>query len=232
MLRSLKEARYSTENAGHFGLACDCYTHFTSPIRRYPDLMVHRILRTLIRKGPEAVISAYGAALEKIAEQCSLRERAAMEAERESLETKQIMFMSTKVGEVFDGRITGVHSYGFFVQLVDTLAEGLVHVSSLDDDYYAFLEDKHSLLGENTRKVYRLGDEVQVQVVRVDVEKGRMDFIVVSEEAERRPAKPEAKIKKAKVPRLAAAVAPRPHPGRTSPGRRPRTGRKGRGRKR
>lgn len=187
MLRSLREARYSSENAGHFGLACDCYTHFTSPIRRYPDLVVHRIVRALAREGAKAIKARYGEQLENIAEHCSLREREAMEAERESLQTKQLMFMNGKVGEVFEGRITGVHAYGLFVQIVDFLAEGLVHVSSLEDDYYAFIEEQHSLLGQNTGNVYRLGDKVEVQVVRVDLEKRRMDFVLADHETREAP---------------------------------------------
>jgi len=182
MLRSLREARYSSNNAGHFGLAADCYTHFTSPIRRYPDLAVHRIVRTLKQHGAKAVAGTYGEQLETVAEHCSLREREAMEAERESLQMKQLLFMSGKVGEVFEGRITGVHSYGLFVQIIENLAEGLVHVSSLEDDYYAFIEEQHSLIGENTGKVYRLGDKAQVQVVRVDLDRRRMDFVFVGEE--------------------------------------------------
>lgn len=184
MLRSLKQARYSSENAGHFGLACDCYTHFTSPIRRYPDLVVHRILRALNGGGPRLVEERFSEHLERIAEHCSTRERQVMEAERESLETKQLIFMSDKVGDVFGGRITGVHSFGLFVELTEFLAEGMVHVSTLEDDYYAFIEEKHCLLGENTGKSYRLGDEVRVQVVRVDIERRRMDFILFDAEAE------------------------------------------------
>jgi len=184
MLRSLKEARYSPENAGHFGLACDCYTHFTSPIRRYPDLVVHRILRALRTGGTALANEEYAEQIERVAGHCSTRERKAVEAERESLKTKQLVFMSDKVGDVFEGRITGVHSFGLFVELTEFLAEGMVHVSTLEDDYYIFIEEKHCLLGEHKGKSYRLGDKVQVQVVRVDIEKVRMDFIFADEEAE------------------------------------------------
>ena len=181
MLRSLKMARYSTENLGHFGLAFECYTHFTSPIRRYPDLVVHRILRALGSGGAQLVKEEYSEHLDRIAEHCSSREREAMEAERESLKTKQMMFMSDKVGDEFAGRITGVHSYGLFVELVDFLAEGLIQVSSLEDDYYIFMEEKHCLLGENTGISFRLGDEVKVQVVRVDLDRRRMDFVLAND---------------------------------------------------
>jgi len=183
MLRALKVARYSSENAGHFGLSCDCYTHFTSPIRRYPDLVVHRILRALGRGGPRLVEEEHSEHLERVAEHCSTCERQATEAERESLETKQLIFMNDRVGEEFAGRITGVHSFGLFVELIDFLAEGLVHVSSLEDDYYIFMEDKHCLLGENTGKCYRLGDEIRVQVVRIDLDRRRMDFVIADSEA-------------------------------------------------
>ncbi len=203
MLRSLREARYSPENVGHFGLACDCYTHFTSPIRRYPDLVVHRILRALARRGRRGVVEDYGEGLERITEHCSLREREAMEAERESLLTKQIMFMSDKVGDVFKGRITGVHSYGLFVELLDFLVEGLIHISTMGDDYYTYIDEKHCLLGEHSGKKYRLGDEVTVQVVRVDTERKRMDFILAEEE----PGTP-AKKKRKEAPRPGVA-APR-----------------------
>ncbi|UCD57282.1 MAG: VacB/RNase II family 3'-5' exoribonuclease, partial [Candidatus Hydrogenedentota bacterium] len=224
MLRSLKEARYSSENAGHFGLACDCYTHFTSPIRRYPDLVVHRILRTLNRGGVRLVDEEYSDQLERVAEHCSLREREAMEAERESLKTKQLIFMSGKVGDVFDGRVTGVHSYGLFVELSDFLAEGLVHVSSLDDDYYAFIEDRHCLLGQNTGKSYRLGDEVRVQVVRVDIEKKRMDFILVDGELGGEAPRKGKKGRRAQS--SAAATGTKLHGTRSS------TGKKGKGHRR
>jgi ribonuclease R len=206
MLRSLREARYSSANAGHFGLACECYTHFTSPIRRYPDMVVHRLVKTLSLEGAKGVARLYGEQLENIAEHCSLREREAMEAERESLQMKQLMFMSDKVGEVFKGRITGVHSYGLFVEIVDFLAEGLIHVSSLPDDYYAFVEEKHSLWGENSGRVYRLGDEVQVQVARVDLERKRMDFVLVEPEAEK-TRHAERKPKKAKRSELHITAA-------------------------
>lgn len=183
LLRSLKEARYSSENAGHFGLACDCYTHFTSPIRRYPDLVVHRIVKSLSAGGPDSARGTVPPNLENVAEHCSLREREAVDVERESLEIKQLLFMSGKLSDEFAGRITGVQSFGLFVELEDYLIEGMIRVSDLDDDYYIFMEEKHCLAGENTGKTYRLGDKVRVQVVRVDVEKRQMDFILVDDHA-------------------------------------------------
>ncbi len=194
MLRSLKMARYSPENLGHFGLASEFYTHFTSPIRRYPDLVVHRILKTLAQGGADLVEKEYSEHLERISDHCSTRERAATEAERESLQTKQMIFMSDKIGDEFDGRITGVHSYGLFVELTEFLAEGLIHVSSLDDDYYIFMEEKHCLLGEHTGRSFRLGDEIRVQVVKVDLDRRRMDFVLPdSTSASGGKAKPKSK---------------------------------------
>ncbi len=222
MLRSLREARYSPENVGHFGLACECYTHFTSPIRRYPDLVVHRILKTLDQRKKTLSDEDYSDVLKRVAEHCSLRERRSLEAERESLLTKQLMFMQNKVGDVFNGRITGVHSYGLFVELTDFLVEGLVHVSSLDDDYYTFMEEKHSLLGENRGKVYRLGDEISVQVVRVDIEKRRMDFVIADHEGEEDR---KHKAKKAQPKRVPEKGARQRSRGKTTV-RRTRRGRK------
>lgn len=194
MLRALKMARYSPENLGHFGLACECYTHFTSPIRRYPDLMVHRILKALGRGGAKLVIEEYSEHIERVAEHCSGRERKSIEAERESLETKQLFFMNDKIGDEFVGRITGVHSYGLFIELVDYLVEGLIHISSLDDDYYIFMEEKHCLLGEHAGKSYRLGDEVKVQVVKIDLDRKRMDFVIADgKPPTERSGKPPAK---------------------------------------
>jgi ribonuclease R len=235
MLRSLKEALYSSENAGHFGLACDCYTHFTSPIRRYPDLVVHRILRTLQKGGAKQVEMEHAEHLERTAEHCSLRERMAMEAERESLETKQLMFMSDKVGDDFAGRITGVQAYGLFIELTDFLAEGLVHVSTLEDDYYSFEEEKHCLLGKNTGKSFRLGDEVRVQVVRVDIEKRQMDFILVEDAAKTKAVKKGKKRKPASRQKAARPEQRKPA-GRDKAARpgqkRPRSTKKNKGRSR
>jgi ribonuclease R len=214
MLRSLKEARYSSENAGHFGLASDCYTHFTSPIRRYPDLVVHRIARMLNDGGPELVEKIYGEGLERMAEHASRCEREAMEAERESLKTKQLMFMSGKLGEVYEGRITGVQSYGMFVELIDSLAEGMVRVSTLEDDYYAYIEEKHCLQGENTGTCYRLGDKVHVQVVTVDVEKRRMNFVLVDTEGQ--PLGMSPRQKKTQGPKQGVVAAAKRHGKRSS----------------
>ncbi len=180
MLRTMQKARYAPENLGHFGLAFTSYTHFTSPIRRYPDLVVHRLLRAARHATlPEAEREALREGLPEIARHTSERERRADEAERELVQWKKVRFMSDKVGDEFDGYITGVASFGLFVELIEHFVEGLVHVSGMADDYYRFLDTTHTLRGENTHKVYRLGDRVQVQVVRVDLEARLIDLGLV-----------------------------------------------------
>jgi ribonuclease R len=178
LLRTMKQARYAHENAGHFGLAADTYTHFTSPIRRYPDLIVHRILKA-DRKGKLGT-GAYTERLEETlpdaAAHCSQRERIAMEAERDVVAMLKLRFMEDKLGETYDGIITGVVQFGFFVQLRDLFVEGLVHVSLLADDYYHYIEKLHCLRGERKKRVYRIGDAVTVRVDRVDTATKRIDF--------------------------------------------------------
>lgn len=180
MLRSMKQAIYSAENLGHFGLASQCYTHFTSPIRRYPDLIVHRLLRE-VRGGPlKAKRREYfEKVLPEIATHSSGRERIADEAEREVVDSLKVRFMKDKLGEEYEGVITGVTSYGLFVELKDIFVEGLVHVSTLRDDYYIFNEKAHLLKGEHKKRVYRLGDKVKVSVDRVDIERGLVDFSLI-----------------------------------------------------
>jgi ribonuclease R len=192
MLRTMQKARYDALNLGHFGLAFDSYTHFTSPIRRYPDLVVHRLLR-LARRGAidDGLRENLEEDLPEIARHTSDRERRADEAERELLQWKKVRFMADKVGDEFDGYITGVASFGLFVQLVEHFVDGLVHVSSMGDDYYRFLDTTHTLRGENTRKVYRLGDRVRVRVVKVDqdrrqIELGLVEILESVRDSERR----------------------------------------------
>jgi ribonuclease R len=180
MLRTMQKARYAPENLGHFGLAASSYTHFTSPIRRYPDLVVHRALRaqrhgTLNDDEREEQVEE----LPDVARHCSEMERRADDAERELLQWKKVKFMADKVGDEFQGYITGVAAFGLFVELVEHFVEGLVHVSTMADDYYRFVETAHMLRGENTEKVYRLGDKVDVQVIRVDMEQRRIDLGLV-----------------------------------------------------
>lgn len=180
MLRSMKQARYSVENLGHFGLASDYYTHFTSPIRRYPDLVVHRLLREVRRDQLSIKRKEYlNGILPEIANRSSERERIADEAEREVVDSLKVRFMKDKLGEVYKGIITGVTSYGFFVQLKEVFVEGLVHISTLRDDYYSFHEGAHLLKGERRKRIYRIGDEVMVRVDRVDIEKRQIDFSVL-----------------------------------------------------
>ncbi|HEV3217347.1 MAG TPA: ribonuclease R [Vicinamibacterales bacterium] len=180
MLRTMQKARYAPQNLGHFGLAADSYTHFTSPIRRYPDLVVHRMLREARRNELDAArVDELSEDLPEVARHCSDMERRADEAERELVQWKKVRFMADKVGDEFDGYITGVAAFGLFVQLSEHYVEGLVHVSSMADDYYRFLERSHSLRGENTQKVYQLGDRVRVQVVRVDMDRRQIDLGLV-----------------------------------------------------
>lgn len=183
LLRSMKQARYTAENLGHFGLAAPCYTHFTSPIRRYPDLQVHRILKAVLKKGlKESDMERLAATLPDMAAHCSTRERTAMEAEREIVDLKKVQFMQGKVGEEFDGIITGVASFGFFVELVELFVEGMVHVSTLPYDFYRYVEKQHLLAGERTGRSFRIGDAVRVRVASVSIERKKVDFAVISPE--------------------------------------------------
>jgi ribonuclease R len=180
MLRTMQKARYAAENLGHFGLAASSYTHFTSPIRRYPDLVVHRALRA-VRHGllTEELTEEWTEELPDVARHTSEMERRADDAERELLQWKKVKFMADKVGDEFEGYVTGVASFGLFIELVEHFVEGLVHVSTMADDYYRFIESAHMLAGENTRKVYRLGDKVKVQVIRVNMEQRQVDLGLV-----------------------------------------------------
>ena len=177
MLRTMQKARYDSMNVGHFGLAAPTYTHFTSPIRRYPDLVVHRGLRELRRgRVADERKEELEDDLPEVGRHTSEMERRAAEAEREILQWKKVRFMADKVGDVFDGYVTGVAPFGLFVELVEHYVEGLVHVSTLADDYYRYSEQAHTLFGENTRKKYRLGDKVVVQVIRVDLDRRQIDL--------------------------------------------------------
>ena len=221
MLRTMQKARYAERNLGHFGLAADSYTHFTSPIRRYPDLVVHRMLRELRHEGVDMErVEELEADLPEVARHCSEMERRADEAERELVQWKKVRFMADKVGDEFEGYITGVAAFGLFVQLVEHYVEGLVHVSSMADDYYRYLEKSHSLRGENTSKVYQLGNRVQVQVVRVDmsrrqIELGLVEILEVVSADERRRGPRHSKARPKQETRRARK-------GRERPGRRER----------
>jgi ribonuclease R len=177
MLRTMQKARYAPVNLGHFGLAFSHYTHFTSPIRRYPDLVVHRLLRAARRAGASGVErEEFGEALPEIARHTSEMERRAQEAERELVQWKKVRFMADKVGDEFDGYITGVAPFGLFVELIEPFVEGLVHISTMADDVYRFDQAAYTLRGVTTHNVYRLGDRVRVQVVRVDAGRRQIDL--------------------------------------------------------
>ena len=221
MLRTMQKAKYDAVSLGHFGLAAEHYTHFTSPIRRYPDLIVHRTLREL-RHGrmTPARREELEAELPDVARHASEMERRADEAERELLQWKKVRFMADKVGDEFTGYITGVAPYGLFVELIEHYVEGMVHVSSMADDYYRFVEQQHVLRGENTKKVYRLGDTVVVQVVRVDMERRQVDLgIVEILESVRREERPRGTVRSRTKPKREQRRA-------TRPGRRERQGKR------
>lgn len=179
MLRSLKQARYEAQNLGHFGLAAKYYTHFTSPIRRYPDLIVHRLLRETFKTGTigKKRQDKLKKILPEIAAHASQRERLAAEAERETVDMKKVEYMAQFVGDEFDGIISGVMAFGIFVELENGV-EGLVRVSSMENDYYQYVEEQYALVGERSKKVYRLGDPVRVIVANANVEEKSVDFIL------------------------------------------------------
>lgn len=180
LLRSMKQARYDAESLGHFGLAADFYTHFTSPIRRYPDLIIHRVIREVLEKGSlsEQRVEYLAARMGEIAQQSSERERVAVDAERDTDALKKAEFMLDKVGEEFEGIISSVTNFGMFVKL-DNTVEGLIRLSDLTDDYYHYHEKIHALVGERTSKIYRIGDEVKVRVARVNMNEHTIDFEMV-----------------------------------------------------
>jgi ribonuclease R len=192
MLRSLSQAVYTPENVGHFGLAYDAYAHFTSPIRRYPDLLVHR--------GIKAVLAGerYNAGdLHAVGVHCSETERRADDATRDVEAWLKSYFMQDHVGEEFDGTVSGVTSFGLFVTLDDLFVDGLVHISDLGQDYFKFDQQRHMLKGERSGVKYQLGGRVRVKVVRVNLEQAKIDFILV-EAREEPEAAPERKTRKTK----------------------------------
>jgi len=190
MLRSLRQAVYSPDNLGHFGLAYEAYTHFTSPIRRYPDLLIHRAIKAVIKK--KRYVPGNWA---ELGMQCSLTERRADEATRDVEAWLKCYYMRDRVGDVFDGTISSAVAFGIFVALDGVYVEGLVHVSDLGSDYFHFDAAKHQLIGERTAKRYRLGDRVRVRVVRVDIESSKIDF-VLEESTSTKSARPVMKARK------------------------------------
>ncbi|WP_125572430.1 ribonuclease R [Lacticaseibacillus songhuajiangensis] len=182
LLRSLKQARYSPDPLGHFGLAAKYYSHFTSPIRRYPDLVAHRLIRTYATQGTgEEIKAKWRNALPDIAVATSAAERRSIDAERSVDDLKKAEFMQDKVGQDFDAVVSSVLSFGMFVQLPNTV-EGLVHISTMDDDYYQFLEKQMALVGGRTHKMYRIGQPIRVHLEQVDVDQHQVDFSIIADE--------------------------------------------------
>ncbi len=176
MLRSLSQAVYSPKCVGHFGLSHEVYTHFTSPIRRYPDLLVHRAIRHILQTGKAKDFAYSSMDMASLGEQCSMTERRADDATRDVIEWLKCEFMQDKVGDVFDGIVTAVTSFGLFVELREVFVEGLVHVTALPNDYYHFDPVGHRLQGDHSGRTYRLGDCVRIRVVRVDLDERKIDF--------------------------------------------------------
>ena len=175
-LRSMKQAKYTPENTGHFGLAAKYYTHFTSPIRRYPDLQIHRIIKENIRgRLKEERVAHYEKILPEVAMQAGVTERRAEEAERETIKLKKVEYMKERIGEEFEGVISGITKWGAYVELPNTI-EGLVHVMNMRDDHYEYWEEQYELIGEHTRNVYKLGQVVRVRVLGVDRLQRTIDF--------------------------------------------------------
>ncbi len=181
MLRSLKKAKYSANNLGHFGLAAKYYCHFTSPIRRYPDLAIHRIIKMYLRgKIDDNLLEKLKSSAVYIAEQSSIKETIADEAEREMADLKKAEYMAQRIGEVYEGIVSGVTSFGMFVELDNTI-EGMVSLSSIVDDYYRFDSQSHMLVGERTKRIFRIGDAVRVQVTKVNIKQKEIDFNIVDD---------------------------------------------------
>lgn len=174
-VRSMAKAIYTTDNIGHYGLAFDYYTHFTSPIRRYPDVLVHRLLFSYLQGGNSVKEETY----EKMCQHCSDREQVAASAERASIKYKQVEFMSDKKGQVFDGVISGVTEWGLYVEITSNKCEGMVPLRDMDDDFYTYDEKNYCIIGRQSRKKYQLGDEVQIMVQRANLEKKQLDFVLV-----------------------------------------------------
>jgi ribonuclease R len=177
LLRSLRQAVYSPENVGHFGLSYEAYTHFTSPIRRYPDLLTHRAIKAILRNDVYDPKESWDA----LGQQCSMTERRADDATRDVVAWLKCYYMKDRLGETFAGTISSVTSFGIFVALDDVYVEGLVHISDLGQDYFKYDKDRHQIVGERTRKKYQLADRVNIKVVRVDIETSKIDFTLAAE---------------------------------------------------
>ena len=176
-IRSMAKAVYSIHNIGHYGLGFRYYTHFTSPIRRYSDLMVHRLLYQYLKKKGSFKYS--NEELDEISDHLSITERNAVDAERKSVKLKQVEYLQNHIGEEFHAIISGVTYFGIFVKITDILAEGLVKIRDLENDTYVYDEKKYALVGHATKKQYRLGDKVSVKLIRADITKSEVDFIIL-----------------------------------------------------
>jgi ribonuclease R len=175
-LRTMQKAKYSTQNIGHFGLAFKYYTHFTSPIRRYPDLMVHRLLDRYLTQGSR---SANAAKFETFCEHCSAQEQVAANAERASIKYKQVEFMTEHIDEEFDAIISGVTEWGIYAEIIENKCEGMIPLRTLEDDYYEYDDANYCLVGRRHHRKYTIGDPLRIRIVRANLERKQLDFEIV-----------------------------------------------------